>query len=135
MISDQQKEGLNYVFPRSEISHNTRSNHKESWVEGHWLIQRLNNVLGQGNWDWNVTQFTEGPAKMGSHKATKATVHGTLRIFINDQQDDYPAMRSYDGLGSIIMMGEDAVKGATSIAFRQACKYLGVALHLWTDPE
>ena len=30
---------------------------------------------------------------------------------------------------------EDALKGASSVAFRHACKHYGVGLHLWTDPE
>jgi len=120
---------LTAPFPKEQWSYKKgRGGHNETWVESHWLIDRLNTVVGVGNWDFTIRKVDQEPSKMGSHKATKATAHCTVRVWTND------SFRNYDGIGSITMMGDDAVKGAVSVAMRQCCKYMGIALHLWTHP-
>lgn len=115
-----------------------RGGNTETWVEAHWLIDRLNRVLGIGEWDFSIRSLEQEEAKLGSHKATKATAHVTVRVWLDWEEDagmkGVGRFRTYDGVGSITMMGDDAVKGAISIAMRQACKYMGVGLHLWTHP-
>ena len=110
-------EQLSAPFPPSCITTKTISGRKESWVEQHYLMERLDKVLPMA-WSWTIVSITTEPCFVGKKDGQRASCHGRLTMWI----DDKPITR--EGVGDKEMFGfEDARKAACSVAFRHACKF------------
>lgn len=56
MISDRQKQQLNTDLPRSAVKERPGGKGKTlSFVEGWWVIDRLNDIFGPGGWSYDST--------------------------------------------------------------------------------
>jgi len=116
-----------------------RNNMVLTYVPGHHVIRRLNEVLGLG-WNWEVISHIIGKREV--------IVHGRLTVYL---MEPYRTNISRDGWGSStvsfvtevdpatghkvstgvpICMG-DEVKSAATDALKKAATHFGVGLHLY----
>ena len=104
---------------------------KESlaYVEGTMVLQRLNDVLGTGNWSF---QILEGPLQLEN----EALVKGRLRVRMNRKwiaREDFGAhgYRRNQKTKQILSEG-DTIKAAVTECIKRCAQQLGVDLHLYS---
>jgi len=100
-----------------------------AYVEGATVIQRLNDVLGTGNWSF---QILEGPLQLEN----EALVKGRLRVRMNGKwitREDFGAheYRRNRNTKQILFEG-DTIKAAVTDCIKRCAHQLGVGPHLYS---
>jgi DNA recombination protein Rad52 len=136
--ADEVRKRLDEKIPRSAVALRDGGGPKKlSYLEGWYVIARLNEVLGQGNWDYNTEEMKlvhsgETNGKQTVHYIAKVclTVHG-LR-----SNNGYGITFSDYGYGdgsdkcNIGKAHELAVKEAVTDGLKRCAKNLGMSLGL-----
>jgi recombination DNA repair RAD52 pathway protein len=116
-LSEVNKDLLTKKFPREAIrSRKGGGNKSLDYVEGHTVIQRLNDATGNC-WDWRLDKV--------EHDGDLFLAYGTLTI---------PGLGSRQGIGVQKVApnsGEDLIKGVSTDALKKAATLFGVALELY----
>lgn len=123
-------EQLDENIPRGVISTRTQSGKSLSYLETWYVIDRLNQVLGTGNWSWEVKSMTPIQGEKISY-----VCHGMLSMNVSNNQDKYSGWSSKDGIGygsdkGTFNAGEMAAKEAESDALKRAAMKFGRSLGL-----
>lgn len=128
---------LDENITKDVISTRTQAGQELSYLETWYVIDRLNQVLGQGNWAYQIgtlIKVYEGEVEQYSGKAFSASY--TATVYLNCNIDGKPTVFSDVGYGQ----GSDkknpgnahemATKGAVSDALKRAAKNLGRSMGL-----
>lgn len=118
------REMLDANIPREVITTRTQSGKSLSYLEGWYVIDRLNQVLGTENWSWTINRFDLIPGDKISY-----ICHGSLRVNIEGRE----AYKEGVGFGSDktnFNAGEMAAKEAETDALKRAAMKLGRSLGL-----
>jgi hypothetical protein len=127
---------LREPFPASQTKTERIGGRTETWVESHWLMERLNAVFGL-SWTMEVTEIgtQDQPfARSDGKQVDGQRAWATVRVAFPDPRQAGQRI-SHDGVGECHMTGHDAArKGAVSLAFRSACKWF--TTYLWrSEPQ
>ncbi len=137
------QEALDADIPRSVIKSRSNSGKSLSYLEGHYVIDRLNQVFGNANWSY---EFVQGyPKYLGTDKANgKFQVHYATAIRLTVPRVAEKVDQSYYGDTTIEDIGygngingqsefaahELAMKESTTDALKRAAKSLGQSMGL-----
>ena len=80
-------EQLSEPFPPDQISTRNIHGREESWVEQHFLYERLNQVLGF-DWDWEILDLTVENILMGQKDGQRASCLGRLTLRIDGRSEE-----------------------------------------------
>jgi len=124
-------------FPAHAITTKNKGQGSESWVEQHYLMERLNQVFGL-EWSWSI--MAEGcdyimlKTRNGEKEGQRAWCRGRLTLWFTDEKGNrHEIVR--EGVGEKEMYGcEDARKGSASVSFRHACKWFTTFLWSGSNP-
>jgi DNA recombination protein Rad52 len=137
---EQIREELDQDIPRDVVSQRDAGfgGKKLSYLEGHYVIDRLNKVIGQGNWDYQLHDLTktfDGEVNGKFYVSYVATVRLSVRF--PGQNTDFSDTSFIDvGFGD----GQDkanpgkchelAVKEAVTDGIKRCAKSLGMSMGL-----
>lgn len=121
---------LDENIPRDVITTRSQSGKNLSYLETWYVIDRLNQVIGNDKWTWEIKAMTLIPGEKISYMC-----HGSLSIKTKEDSDKYPDYCSKDGIGygsdkSTFNAGEMASKEAESDALKRAAMKFGRSLGL-----
>lgn len=129
-LSDEEVKGLQADFPDEAFLPGAAGKEHLIYIQHAWLRDRLNTVLGVGQWSiiprnrW-AEPFQTGQGKDGSRVYVEAMlmIRGCFVAESIGEMEYYPhnPIQNYG----------DAVEGATTAALRRCCKQLGVGLQAW----
>jgi recombination DNA repair RAD52 pathway protein len=136
-LSDAQREALQSPIPADVVTQRTQAGQKLDYVEGWWVIDQLNSIVGNGDWGSEVVSLEH---VLTVEKEGKATV--TYRAIVRLQGPFAPQM----GVGfasstqrSVGDAHEMAGKSAETDALKRAAvklgRRLGLALYQKADDE
>lgn len=125
-------------FPDHAITTKKKGQNTETWVEQHFLMERLNQVFGL-DWSWNI--MAEGcetvmlQTRSGEKQGQRAWCRGRLTLWFTDSSGNRREV-SRDGVGEKEMFNmEDARKGSYSVSFRHAAKFFTTFLWSGSYPQ
>ena len=101
----------------------TRKGYDTSGFQYQYLVNRFNEVLGIGGWEWNFVEMerAEGAYKSGQ-KFYSITGGATITIFL--ENDKKISHTEFGGHQSAFYT--DALKGASTNAFKKTAAFFGV---------
>lgn len=118
------KEQLDANIPREVISTRTQGGKALSYLEGWYVIDRLNQVLGTENWQWMVEELIPVAGDKQSY-----IVRGSITANIEGKQV-YKSGLGYGSDKGNFNPGEMAIKEAETDALKRAAMKLGRSLGL-----
>lgn len=128
-LSDEERKRLTAEFPDNAFRKGAAGDDRLIYIEHAHLRDRLNEVLGAGQWAIiQRSRWTEAIRTAKGKDGTRVYVEAMLAIrgcFIAEAIGDmvyYPNDKTNLG---------DAIEGARSAALRRCCKDLGVGLQAW----
>ena len=102
-----------------------------SYVEGGYVVARLNQVFGPLNWSWEEMRRESSDRKVEKSSSGEVTVHGRLTII--DHIKGYKVWKEADGQHPIhdnVPLG-DAYKSANTDALKKAASLFGIAMDVY----
>ncbi len=132
---------LDQNIDKEVVSTREQSGMTLSYLETWYVIDRLNQVLGQGNWAYQIgtlTKVFEGTVKQGygTKEADVFAVSYTATVYLNASIEGKPVTFSEVGFGDSTdkknpgKAHEMATKGAVSDGLKRAAKNLGRSMGL-----
>lgn len=129
-LSEEEVKGLQADFPDEAFLPGAAGKEHLIYIQHAWLRDRLNTILGVGQWSiiprnrW-AEPFQTGQGKDGSRVYVEAMlmIRGCFVAESIGEMEYYPHNPSQNY--------GDAVEGATTAALRRCCKQLGVGLQAW----
>ena len=118
------RELLEKPFERAQIRQRKGRNGVLDYVEGHSVVQRLNDAL-EGRWSFEVVQHDvreDEVVVLG-----RLTADGVVKMSFGASQ-----VTREKGTGQLVSLGDD-LKAAATDALKKCATFLGVALHLYAD--
>lgn len=115
---------LEKPFEPAQIRQRKGRNGVLDYVEGHSVVQRLNDAL-DGQWSFEVVQHDireEEVVVLG-----RLTADGAVKMSFGASQ-----VTREKGTGQLVSLGDD-LKAAATDALKKCATFLGVALHLYAD--
>src|SRR5687767_15004387 len=115
---------LEKPFAPTQIRQRNGRNGVLDYVEGHSVVQRLNDAL-EGRWSFEVVQHDvreEEVVVLG-----RLTADGVVKMSFGASQ-----VTREKGTGQLVSLGDD-LKAAATDALKKCATFLGVALHLYAD--
>lgn len=136
-LSQQQRAQLSAPTPSQFVkSKPGRGGKALSYVEGGYVVSRLNEVFGPLNWSWQEISRDRTDRKTEKNTEGEVTVHG--RLTIHDHRNGYAVWKEADGQHPIhvnVPVG-DAYKAANTDALKKAASLFGIALDVyWQQME
>lgn len=134
---EQIRAELDAKIPRDVIAQRDGGGRKLSYLEGHYVIDRLNQVLGQGNWAYEAEEMRlvfEGPIE--GRGGASFNVSYIARVRLTASIDGLRVTFTDYGYGDGMDKGnpgkahELAVKEATTDGIKRCAKSLGMSLGL-----
>lgn len=127
------KQKLDANIPREVVSTRTQAGFEISYLETWYVIDRLNQVLGQGNWSYqtiNTTKVYEG--KVNDKHSVSYTATVILGAFVDGKHTQFSDVGYGDGFdkNSPGKAHELAIKEAVSDAVKRCAKNLGRSMGL-----
>jgi hypothetical protein len=130
-----QMEQLNEEFPEGVLGTLPKGGKKLSFVPVAEVIQRLNNVLGTGNWSYTVVnQWREDDIKGNPWVLAHVSLSATITSNGEESRTTRSGIGGYDHSNKGMDLA-DAYKSAVSEALKKAAQTLGVGLHLSRKEE
>lgn len=108
-----------------------RGGKKISYVEGGYVISRLNQVFGPLNWSYEEKSREKSDRKTEKSAEGEVTVHG--RLTVHDHIKGYAVWKEADGQHPIhanVPLG-DAYKAANTDALKKAASLFGIAIDVY----
>jgi recombination DNA repair RAD52 pathway protein len=134
---EELRKELDAKIPRDVIETREGGNGiKLSYLSGHYVIDRLNKVLGQGNWDYHsdvqLLHAGEIQGKYGPVQTVHYSARVTLRAVIGDKETRFTDYGYGDGTDktNIGKAHELAIKEAITDGIKRCAKSLGMSLGL-----
>ncbi len=142
---EQIKAELDAKIPTSAISERIGGGGKRlSYLEGHYVIDRMNQIFGHGNWEYRTLELTKvvekevtnGRGQTGLGVAYLAEVE--VNVYARGEHGNRLTLASFNdvgaGKGTDFGMGleahESAVKEAVTDGVKRCCKNLGQSMGL-----
>jgi len=133
MAEKSQADQLAKPFDETLIETRTLGGKQFDFVKVAEYIARLNNVLGPGNWNYEVLKCYVEPKyndNVVAHVRVTAKIDGEMCSKEQYGGAKIKMMKS----GEVMNLGND-FKTAVSDAFKKACQGVGIALHLARSEE
>lgn len=135
---DQIREELNQKIPREAVMQREGSGGKSfSYLAGHYVIDRMNQVFGQGNWSYLTEECKMvHQGEVESYGKKNYTVHYIAKVAVQVKIGELVSTFSDVGYGdgsdktNIGKAHELAAKEAATDALKRACKNLGMSMGL-----
>ena len=133
MIKTDTQAELDKNIPNEAVSTREQSGQTLSYLEAWYVIDRLNQVLGQGNWGYDIKALTkvfEGMVAQRNGEAFSTSYVATITLSAMGQsftEVGYGSGTDYKNPGNA---HELASKGAVSDALKRAAKNLGRSMGL-----
>lgn len=135
---DQIREELNQKIPRDAVMQREGSGGKSfSYLAGHYVIDRMNQVFGQGNWSYLTEECKcVHSGAIEAYGKTTHTVHYIAKVAVQVKIGELVSTFSDVGYGdgsdktNIGKAHELAAKEAATDALKRACKNLGMSMGL-----
>lgn len=131
------QQALDDNIPGSTVAHRQQSGVELSYLETWYVIDRLNQVLGQGNWSYQTAEMRkvfEGEIEQRAGKVYSASYVATVNVFVNieGRQVFFSDVGFGTGTHKTDPGGahELATKGAVSDGLKRAAKNLGRSMGL-----
>lgn len=118
------REQLNQNIPRDVITTRSQAGKNLSYLEGWYVIDRLNQVLGTENWSWEIDKLDSLPGDKMSF-----ICQGTITAFIDDKSVRKTGLGYGSDKGNF-NAGEMSSKEAETDAFKRAAMKFGRSLGL-----
>jgi recombination DNA repair RAD52 pathway protein len=135
---EQIREELDAKIPRDAISNRSAGNGLSlSYLEGWYVIDRLNKVVGQGNWQYEaeaITRVFETTIERGNKKGRAVSYTATVRLTaeFGDKVVSFVDIGAGKGIdyGTGLEADESAVKEAVTDGLKRCAKNLGMSMGL-----
>lgn len=132
-MSEQTKQSKKSLFERLSVplqneaiqrtkGSETKKGYDTTGFGYQYLVNRFNEVLGVGNWNWSykIVKEQEGQFKSGG-KFTDITVEATITLYLNSKEISHTEPGGHRS-GNYA----DALKGAGTNAFKKTAGFFGV---------
>lgn len=133
MAEKSQADQLAKPFDETLIETRSLGGKQFDFVKVAEYIARLNNVLGPGNWNYEVLKCYVEP-KYSDHVVAHVRVTAKIDSEMCSKEQYGGAKIKMMKSGEVMNLGND-FKTAVSDAFKKACQGLGIALHLARSEE
>lgn len=127
---------LNAKIPRDVISQREGGGRKLSYLEGWYVIDRLNEVLGIGNWEYDSSVYLIHAGQVDGRSGPVHSVHYKARVMltaqIGDKRVNFVDYGYGDGTDKVNpgKAHELAIKESVTDGIKRCAKNLGMSLGL-----
>jgi recombination DNA repair RAD52 pathway protein len=137
-LNDEVRKRLNAPIPANAVTQRKQSGKMLDYVEGWWVVDRLNDIVGNGEWGAELVSHehvTTVKREDGKHDVTYRAIVRLNGPFVSQTGVGFATNTS----GSLGDAHENAGKSAETDAFKRAAmrlgRHLGLALYEKPDEE
>lgn len=131
---DEIRKELDAPIPRDVVAKRSQGRFDLSYLEGWYVIDRMNKIFGQGNWEYHVVSVTKvAETELNGKYFAAYTAHIGLEVRFNETQPTRISDVGYgDGYDSSNpgKPHESALKEAVTDGIKRCAKSLGMSLGL-----